>query len=434
MAGAGRRSAGQAGATRLPRLTRAILATLILTGCAHIEPPPGGPPDFTAPLLLSTRPDSMMVEADFDGEVEFQFDETVSEGSSPNFGLGTGDLERLILLSPVRERDEVPHVRWRRSRITVKPRDGWRPGTTYRIELMAGVNDLRNNRSRQPAVVTFTTGGEAPGTIFHGSIINWTTSRPVPQALVEAMLLPDSLIYRSLADSVGDFTLGPLPGGTWLVRGVVDENRNRRFDRRELFDTVRTETATGAGQVEDLGELWVFRHDSLGPILQTATMRDTLSILLTFSQLLAPEQEIPLDSVLVQQVSDSAVLAVEAILSPGRYDSLYRRPATPAPADSAAAADTTGPVPLRAPQPRPPSPLDPRTSRPRLDDKLVLRLTTPLRQGERYIVDIGAVRNANGAPGRGRAVLAMPAAAPADTTGARPDSLATRPDSGGTRR
>lgn len=403
-----------------------------MAGCARIEPPPGGPPDFTAPLLLATRPDSMVVEADFDGEVEFQFDETVSEGSSPNFGLGTGDLERLIVLSPVRERDEVPRVRWRRSRITVTPRDGWKPETTYRIELLAGVNDLRNNRSRQPAVVTFTTGGEAPGTIFQGTIINWTTSRPVPQALVEAMLLPDSLIYRSLADSVGDFTLGPLPGGTWLVRGVIDENRNRWFDRRELFDSVRTETAPGTGQREDLGEFWVFRHDSLGPILQTAAMRDTLSILLTFSQLLSPEQEIPLDSTLVRQVSDSTLLLVEAILSPIRYDSLYRRPVAAAPRDSAAAADTAGPAPLRAPQPRPPSPLDPRTSRPRLDDKLVLRLTTPLQQGERYIVDIGGVRNPNGASGRGRAVLVMPGAAPADTT-ARPDSLAARPDTGGIR-
>lgn len=411
-----------------------------MAGCARIEPPPGGPPDFTAPLLLTTRPDTMVVDADFDGEVEFQFDETVSEGSSPNFGLGTGDLEKLILLSPVRERDEVPQVRWRRSRITVKPREGWEPGRTYRVELLAGVNDLRNNRSRQPAVVTFTTGGEPPGIIFQGTIINWTTSRPVPQALVEAMLLPDSLIYRAMADSVGNFTLGPLPGGIWLVRGVIDENRNRRFDGRELFDTVRTETETATAEVENLGELWAFRHDSLGPVLQTATMRDTLSILLTFSQLLAPEQEIPLDSVLVQQVSDSTLLTVEAILSPGRYDSLYRRPIAPVPRDSAAApdtaaaADTAPAVPLRAAQPRPPSPLDPRTSRPRLDDKLVLRLTSPLRQGERYIVDIGGVRNPNGASGRGRAVLAMPAAAPPDTTGARPDSLAAPPDSGGTRR
>ena len=377
----------------------------------------------------------MVVEADFDGEVEFQFDETVSEGSSPNFGLGTGDLEKLVLLSPVRERTEVPRVRWRRSRITVTPRDGWEPGRTYRVELLAGVNDLRNNRSRQSAVITFATGGEPPGTILQGTIINWTTARPVPQALVEAMLLPDSLIYRVLADSAGDFLLGPLPGGTWLVRGVIDENRNRWFDSRELFDSVRTETAPGTGQREDLGEFWAFRHDSLGPILQTAAMRDTLSILLTFSQLLAPEQEIPLDSIMVQQASDSALLTVEAILSPIRYDSLYRRPMAAAPRDSAAAADTTGPAPLRAPQPRPPSPLDPRTSRPRLDDKLVLRLTTSLQPGERYIVDIGGVRNPNGAAGHGRAVVTVPGAPAApDTTGARPDSLAARPDSGGTRR
>jgi hypothetical protein len=87
-----------------------------MLACARMGPPPGGPPDLNPPHLLSRFPDTMVVQADFDDPAEFVFDEVVSEGSAPNFGLGTGSLESLVLLSPS---NEVPVVRWRRNRITV---------------------------------------------------------------------------------------------------------------------------------------------------------------------------------------------------------------------------------------------------------------------------------------------------------------------------
>src|SRR5688572_11281664 len=84
---------------------RLIVALTLATGlaCASIAPPPGGPTDRLPPRLVAVVPDTMAVLADFDDEVEFQFDEVVAEGGTPNFGLGTGDLERLIILSQDRK-------------------------------------------------------------------------------------------------------------------------------------------------------------------------------------------------------------------------------------------------------------------------------------------------------------------------------------------
>ena len=70
-------------------------------------------------------------------------------------------------------------------------------------------------------------------------VVDWTSARPTPGALVVAMLLPDSLPYRGLADSSGHFSLGPLPAGEYIVSGVLDENRNHLADPREAFDSVR---------------------------------------------------------------------------------------------------------------------------------------------------------------------------------------------------
>ncbi|HEV2291870.1 MAG TPA: hypothetical protein VGR60_08505, partial [Gemmatimonadales bacterium] len=84
-------------------------SVLLGTACARIAPPPGGPPDLKPPVIVATVPESMAVIPDFKGDVEFIFDETVSEGTSPDFGLGTGSLEKLVLLSPTTKQ---PVVRW----------------------------------------------------------------------------------------------------------------------------------------------------------------------------------------------------------------------------------------------------------------------------------------------------------------------------------
>ncbi len=68
--------------------------------CAKMEPPPGGPPDLAPPQLVAVRPESLREIPGFSGNVEFRFDEVISEGGSPSQGAGTGDLERLIILSP----------------------------------------------------------------------------------------------------------------------------------------------------------------------------------------------------------------------------------------------------------------------------------------------------------------------------------------------
>ncbi len=235
---------------RFPAPALALVALAV--ACARIAPPPGGPPDFIAPRLVATVPESLAVLPGFDGWVEFAFDEVVDQGRTPNFGFGNGDLERLVLVSPD---TGVPRVRWHRNRIAVRPHDGWRPNTVYRIELGAGLEDLapRPNRRDSAAVITFTTGAPVPTRTLYGRAVDWIARRFAPRVLVEVALLPDSLIYRTVTDSSGRFRIGPLPEGEYLVSVTLDQNANRRRDGREGWDSVRI--AEGRDSV---GEVWAF--------------------------------------------------------------------------------------------------------------------------------------------------------------------------------
>ncbi len=402
-----------------------VLATLL--ACARMEPPPGGPPDAEAPKLIATVPDSMAQLPGYHGDVEFRFDEVISEGSTPNTGTGTGDLEKLVLLSPT---TRVPDVNWRRSRITVRPSEGWHADRVYRVELLPGVTDLRRNRSDEGKVVTFSTGGPPPSTTLQGTIVDWTSARPAAAALVVALLLPDSLPYRALADSSGHFTLGPLPAADYVVSGVLDQNGNHVADFREAFDSVRL--ARGR---TDAGELWAFVHDTTPPRIRTVTVQDSVSATIELSQPTDPRTRLAPGSAIVALLPDSSRIPVVSLLPKSVDDSLHAAATTKADTlrpDSVLAdtlqADTT-PAPRRGVGMRAQAVQNqPLTSRPPLADRLVVRVGRPWRPGAKYAVTLRGLRNVTGVAADAAGTLVVPERPAPDSTAAA-DSLRAHPDS-----
>ncbi len=388
-----------------------------LLACARIEPPPGGPPDPAPPQLIAIRPDSFARLTPFRGVAEFQFDEVVSEGGAPNRGEGTGGLEKLVILSPS---NRVPEVRWRRNRITVRPSEGWRPNRVYRVQLLPGVTDLRNNRTEEGAVLTFSTGAPRPQTTLEGQILDWSTSRPAPGALVIASLLPDSLPYRGVADSSGRFSLGPLPPGEYIVSGVLDQNGDHRQDPREAYGIARV--ARGRTNV---GELWAFVHDTNPPRIQTVAVDDSTKATVTFSQKLDPRQRFAPRDVRLRLLPDSTPVAVASLLPQPVDDSL--RPARVPPADSAVRRDSA----QRIPPPARAAADTAKPTRPPLYDRLVLRVPKPWAPGSRMVLEVRGVKNVTGVAANAVGVVAVPErpkVSPTDTVKARQprDSMRAR--------
>jgi len=283
--------------------------------------------------------------------------------------------------------------------------------------------DLRRNRNDSTRVVTFTTGAPLPTRHFTGQVWDWTTARPLRLALVVAVLLPDSLPYRMLADTSGHFDFGPLPSGEYLVYGVVDQNHNNQFDRREAWDSVRMAADSSA-----VPELWVFPHDSQGPHLNRASMTDSLTASLTFNQPLDPRQRFTPDAVRVLLLPDSTRIAVSSLLPKEEHDSLYKPP--PPPVDSAALKKAPAPAPPLTPSKTPPAARADtvRPARAPLYTALYLRVTEAWHPGATYVVEVDSVRNANGAVADTRGPLEIPKPS-VDSTKAKADSAKAKADS-----
>jgi hypothetical protein len=279
---------------------------LLLAACATIQDPPGGPPDFDAPIIVSITPDSGAVVAGLENALDVRFNEVIDERS------GSG-LENLVILSP---RPEELDVSWKRTRFTVKPKGGWRENVIYHLSLLPGIQDLRSNRLDSGRTIVFSTGGEIPDTRIGGTAIDWDAGRAAERALIEAVLMPDSLVYVVTADSVGDFEIRHLTPGSYLLSATVDQNNNGIRDYREFFDSATVRLDSSVSHV-----LWAFAHDTVGPRITELSDVDSITIKIDFSQKLVTAE--PHDSVVqVYAMPDTTLIETVAVWNQVTYDSV----------------------------------------------------------------------------------------------------------------
>ena len=453
------------------RLTFRLIGLAGLAACASMGEPPGGPPRTTPPLILAITPDSGAIVPDLKGNAVIQFDEVIDEmagGGGAGGGTGRrilerwrrrrrggaapGGIGRQVLLSPVA--GDVS-VSWHRSEIHIKPREGWKPGRVYRLQLLPGIIDLRHNILKRGRTVIFSTGPALPHASIRGTALQWVEQRSLGQGLIRAVLAPDTVAYLTLTDSAGNFRLDDVPPGQYVVYAVNDANGNRRRDGREAYDSTTLTVDSSATAV-----LWTFAHDTLGPRIRSADPIDSLSFRLTFSQPLSIDDSLDTSRVHVVELPDSTPVPLAMVLTQSENDSVVAK--LRATADSLRrAADTTHQaadtgkkgVPAPAPTPTPANPGARRgaargdtstrargdtlhlmadtsalhrllSQRPVPNDRLVIRVAAPLKPSTKYYVRIQGTENLNGAFADPVAVLSIPEPkkiVPADTAKAKPN-------------
>jgi hypothetical protein len=420
----------------------AVAAGWFVVACASAGQPPGGPEDHDPPVILSVKPDSGQLNVR-PGQIDFQFDEVVAQAA-----LGATDLSKLFLVSP---RNGDPDVSWHRQRITIKLHGQFRTNTAYVVTMFPGLADLRGNVRKEGATIIFSTGPTIPRFGITGVVFDWAAQHTVPNAYIEAMLRSDTTFkFVGVSDTTGHFEIGPLDTGTYLVRGLIDQNSNHQIDRNEKWDS----TVAHVTDVRPAIELDAIERDSTPALLTNVNVDDSVTIHVSFDKYLDPA--LPLQPALIEvRSADSTRLQVDRVQWAAGFDAAKRIVDSTHKADSlrrvdslARARDTTrgrGGQPPAAPAaaaPRPPAgigvpgarpPPPPAKPKALAPDKVVvvtLSPSTPLVPGRSYRITTRGFRNLVGHAAEQTRTFQppLPKPPPKDTTRARPDS--TRPPAG----
>jgi hypothetical protein len=404
----------------------AALAALGATGCANIGAPPGGPTRTTPPAIVSVTPDSGAVNVRA-RSVVFVFDAVVSDrgagrGGAGGGGTGGGGLDDLFLVSPS---DGRPRVRWRRSRLEVRPRKDFRPNMAYSVTLLPGIADLRGNVLRTGRTIVFSTGPSIPPYWIHGRVFDWMRERVAPNALLEVIRRPDSLPYVGIADSTGQFAVGPLEEGTYTVRAMMDNNTNRALDPAEPWDSLAIVVRGSSPFLE----LLAAPRDTVAPRILTVATPDSLTSIVAFDRPLDPAVPLVPASFRVES-SDSTRLAIvsvrtssEVAAERAKLDSTARRDSAGRP-DTLARLDPARARRIAAAQgpSGPTANLKPSKPAPVREVTIRLDSLTPMRPGRSYRVTAVNARGLLGHTRTSDRLITMKGAG-----GARPDSAAAPP-------
>jgi hypothetical protein len=403
---------------------RRLIALLWLAGCASTGAPPGGPERHEPPEIVAVNPDSGARNVAIK-EVEFKFDEVVSDRASG----GNGMLDGIFLVSP---RTGAPQVSWHRSRITVHPRGGFRANTAYSITMLPGLVDLRGNVRKESRTIVFATGATFPTFAILGRVFDWAAQRAIANAYIEATSQADtSVVYLASTDTLGQFNVGPLPSGTYLLRGLIDQNNNRTLDRNEKWDT----TTVIIANTSNYHELDAIERDSTPAQVESMQLIDSVTVRVSFDKPIDPS--VPLQPALVRlQRSDSTELQVTHVQWASAYeaarlaftaDSLkradsIRAAARPTPAAPPASSPVTTPGGPR----NPPAPPKPRSPPP--DKAIILSLspTTPMFPANTYVFSGNGFRNLVGHVDKVRRIFVPPKPIPRDTTKKAPPAGGAR--------
>ncbi|MEX0912784.1 MAG: Ig-like domain-containing protein [Gemmatimonadota bacterium] len=300
------------------------LIPLLAAGCAHVEPPPGGPEDLVSPSVASTTPPADAVVPDFSGPVVVSFDERISR---------TG-VEDAVIVSP---RTSPVSVSAGRTEVRVSLREGWEDGVIYHVTIGSEVSDLFSNRLLEPVRLVFSTGPDIPATAAGGSVIDRITGEPEVGIRVEA-IRADSLVYATVSDSIGMFVLDRIPPGDYQLRAFRDMNSNRALDVFEPRDSANITIVENAPAT---AALRVIPPDSTAPLIAAADVVDG-RIELEFDDYLDPEQ--PLQPAQVRVVAlDGTAIGIGRVgvgeLPPSEPDTTTQAPADTLPG-AAVPADT----------------------------------------------------------------------------------------------
>lgn len=134
-----------------------LKVTVLISGCAQIIAPTGGPRDSLPPKLISANP--ALNATNFTGNrIILNFDEYVQ----------IQDLQQNLLVSPTPK--NTPYIDYKLRTVTIKLRDTLEPNTTYTINLGNSIRDLNEGNQIKDFRYVFSTGSTIDSLQFSGKV------------------------------------------------------------------------------------------------------------------------------------------------------------------------------------------------------------------------------------------------------------------------
>ncbi len=202
-----------------------IILTILLSACATVVRPTGGPKDTTPPIVISSNPEDGSKNM-HKSEIVIKFDEYVI----------LKQLSKQMVVSP--QMPEKPIVSISGKKLIIKLPDSLRENTTYTIFFGDAVVNFKENLPVHNFSYVFSTGDIVDSLQLQGVVVNsfdHSTHKDLFVMLYkssdDSVLYKNTPYYLTKAESNGNFYLNNLSPGKYQIYALKDNNRNYIFDQ-----------------------------------------------------------------------------------------------------------------------------------------------------------------------------------------------------------
>jgi Bacterial Ig-like domain len=207
-----------------------IQKIVVLSSCANIIPPQGGPKDSLPPLLIKATPldstrnfTSNRITLSFNEFIEIQ------------------DVRQNLMVSPAPKVE--PAVDYKLNSMTIKLKDSLEPNTTYSLNFRDAIKDFSEGNILKGFTYIFSTGPYIDSLQLRGKVVIAETGTTDSTLLVmlhtsadDSAVAKDKPRYISRLDSAGNFVFKNLPPKTFYLYALENEGGTYRyFGGKELF-------------------------------------------------------------------------------------------------------------------------------------------------------------------------------------------------------
>ncbi|MCD6019539.1 MAG: hypothetical protein K0S53_2660 [Bacteroidetes bacterium] len=213
---------------KLQKLVIYICLILFSARCAQITPLTGGRKDMTSPKPIAYSPENASVNFN-SRTISVEFDEYIA----------LKDVANQFIITP--QTKEMPEIQVAGKKLKITFSETLLPNTTYKLAFGNAITDLNEANVLQNFEYIFSTGSSIDSLKLSGRILNAIDQKPAVQVLVglyntntaDSVIYKDKPLYISKTDAEGNFRFNYLPGASFKIIGISDQNKNLLYDGSE---------------------------------------------------------------------------------------------------------------------------------------------------------------------------------------------------------
>lgn len=281
--------------------------SVVITGCAQIGAPTGGPRDTLAPVLVKAIPQNKAIK--FSGnKITLNFNEYID----------LQELQSNLLISPTPKSN--PLISSNLKSISIKFKDSLSPNTTYTINFGNAIKDINENNVLKNFTYIFSTGEKIDSLELSGKVMMAETN------LVDSTLMV--LLYRNAHDSSvktrkpdyigrlkgdGTYSFNNLPSDDFYVYALKDGDGNKWYNAKTEIFAFNNEFVN-TSKTKNVNTLYAYAEKKPEATPETALKKKTEKQLTFSSNIFSGEQDLLEPLVLDFQTSLKTVLSDSLVL------------------------------------------------------------------------------------------------------------------------